>query len=70
MSNFDFTDAVKGTVAEQHDKIAELEVKNDNLRTSAKALLDSITTACDNGTMNIADEVWPRILELASEVSA
>ena len=32
MSDFDFNDAVRRTIAEQHDRMAALEAKNANLR--------------------------------------
>lgn len=35
MSDFDFNDAVRRTIAEQHDRIAALEVENAKLRDGA-----------------------------------
>lgn len=42
MSEFDFTDAVKRTIAEQHDKIAALEAENARLRELVRGLLSGL----------------------------
>ena len=46
MSEFDFDDAVKRTIAEQHDRISALEAQNDKLRELCKKALVALENNC------------------------
>lgn len=46
MSDFDFGDAVKRTIAEQHDRIAALEAQNAKLREVAERAWKSAERLC------------------------
>ena len=46
MSDFDFDDAVKRTIAEQHDRIAALEAENDRLRELAERAWKTAERLC------------------------
>lgn len=82
MSDFDFGDAVKRTIAEQHDRIAALEVENAKLRELVRALLTCATDGeCDEcringatpwhvGEAQLCDRVWEHLRELEIEVDS